>query len=112
MGRGCPLRKEWYELMRKIVTVLIALLVISSLACPVWAAENQFMPSVSYKDGPELEKAEQKGVKLLLPIDTVVADGFPNPIDGPVEVETVSVDAIPDNKEGLELPGIACLEDK
>ena len=47
--------------MRKIVTVLMALLIISTLACPVFAAENQFMPSVSYKDGPELEKAEQKG---------------------------------------------------
>ncbi len=50
-----------------------------------------------------MAKAEAKGVKLLLPIDVVVADGFPNPIDGPIEVATVSADAIPDDKEGLDI---------
>ena len=50
-----------------------------------------------------MAKAEAKGVKLLLPIDTVVADGFPSPIDGPVEVETVAADAIPAGKEGLDI---------
>ena len=48
-------------------------------------------------------KAEAKGVNLLLPIDTVIADGFPNPIDGPVDVETVSVDSIPNGKQGLDI---------
>ena len=50
-----------------------------------------------------MAKAESKGVKLLLPVDTVVAPGFPNPIDGPVDVETVAVDAIPADKEGLDI---------
>ncbi len=50
-----------------------------------------------------MAKAEAKGVKLLLPVDVVVADSFPNPIDGPVEVATVAVDAIPDDKEGLDI---------
>ena len=50
-----------------------------------------------------MEKAEAKGVKLLLPIDTVVADGFPNPIDGPVDVMTVASEAIPADKEGLDI---------
>ena len=50
-----------------------------------------------------MAKAEAKGVKLLLPIDTVVADGFPSPIDGPIAVETVDADKIPDNKEGLDI---------
>ena len=50
-----------------------------------------------------IEKAEKLGKKLLLPIDTVVADGFPDPIDGPIEVETVSSDSIPANKEGLDI---------
>ncbi len=50
-----------------------------------------------------MEKAEAKGVKLLLPVDTVVADGFPDPIDGPIDVMTVSADSIPDNKEGLDI---------
>ena len=50
-----------------------------------------------------MAKAEEKGVKLLLPIDTVVAKDFPNPIDGPVEVKTVPVDQIPDDMEGLDI---------
>ena len=50
-----------------------------------------------------MAKAEEKGVKLLLPVDTVVADGFPNPIDAPVEVETVPSDKIPADKEGLDI---------
>ena len=35
-----------------------------------------------------MEKAEKLGKKLLLPVDTVVADGFPDPIDGP-DIATV-----------------------
>ncbi len=50
-----------------------------------------------------MAKAEAKGVKLLLPIDTVVADGFPSPIDAPIEVETVAADAIPEDKEGMDI---------
>ena len=50
-----------------------------------------------------MAKAEAKGVKLLLPIDTVVADSFPDPIDGPIEVATVAADAIPADKEGLDI---------
>ena len=49
-----------------------------------------------------MAKAEAKGVKLLLPVDCVIGN-FPNPIDGPVEVQTVSIDAIPDDKEGLDI---------
>ena len=50
-----------------------------------------------------MKKAEEKGVKLLLPVDTVIAKEFPNPIDGPVEVETVAADAIPEGFMGLDI---------
>ena len=50
-----------------------------------------------------MKKAEEKGVKLLLPVDTVVADGFPSPIDAPIAVKTVASDAIPDDMEGLDI---------
>ena len=50
-----------------------------------------------------MAKAEAKGVKLLLPIDTVVAASFPDPIDGPIEVCTVAADAIPADKMGLDI---------
>jgi len=50
-----------------------------------------------------LQKAQDKGVKLLLPVDTVVADGFPNPIDAEIAVATVDSTAIPDGKMGLDI---------
>ena len=50
-----------------------------------------------------MAKAAEKGVKLLLPIDTVCADAFPDPIDGPIEVKTVASDAIPADMEGLDI---------
>ena len=50
-----------------------------------------------------MAKAEAKGVNLLLPIDTVVASEFPNPIDGEVSVETVESCAIPADKMGLDI---------
>ena len=50
-----------------------------------------------------LAKADSLGKKLLLPIDTVVAAGFPDPIDGPIEVKTVSSDDIPADMEGLDI---------
>ena len=50
-----------------------------------------------------MQKAEQKGVKLLLPVDTVVAKAFPDPIDGTIEVCTVAADAIGDDVMGLDI---------
>ncbi|MBQ1755495.1 MAG: phosphoglycerate kinase [Oscillospiraceae bacterium] len=50
-----------------------------------------------------MQKAEQKGVKLLLPVDTVVAKAFPDPIDGPIEVCTVAANAIGDDVMGLDI---------
>ena len=50
-----------------------------------------------------IDKANQLGKKLLLPVDTVVCDSFPDPIDGPVETSVVASDAIPADKEGLDI---------
>ena len=50
-----------------------------------------------------MKKAEEKGVKLLLPVDTVVAADFPNPIDAPIDVKTVPSNAISDDVEGLDI---------
>ena len=47
--------------------------------------------------------AEKLGKKLLLPVDAVVAASFPDPIDAEIPVENVSVDAIPDDKMGLDI---------
>ena len=50
-----------------------------------------------------MDKAEKLGKKLLLPIDTTIADGFPNPIDAEIAVEVVASDALPADKEGLDI---------
>ncbi|MBM6916808.1 phosphoglycerate kinase [Gemmiger sp. An120] len=50
-----------------------------------------------------MAKAEAKGVKLLLPVDTVVAAAFPDPIDGPVDTKVVPSDAIPADMMGLDV---------
>ena len=50
-----------------------------------------------------MAKAEKLGKKLLLPVDAVVSADFPNPIDAPIEVENVSVDNIPVDKEAMDI---------
>ena len=49
--------------------------------------------------GDMLAKAEQRGVKLLLPVDVVVADAFAND----ARTEVVSVDAMPEGMMGLDI---------
>ena len=51
-----------------------------------------------------MDKAAKLGKKLLLPIDTTVAAGFPDPIDNPdIAVSVVDSNAIPADKEGLDI---------
>ena len=50
-----------------------------------------------------IEKAEKLGKKLLLPIDTTIAAGFPDPIDAPIDVKVVDADKIPADMEGLDI---------
>ena len=50
-----------------------------------------------------VEKAAKHGKKLLLPVDAAVAASFPDPIDAPIEVQNVSVDAIPADTMGLDI---------
>ncbi|MFR1518163.1 MAG: phosphoglycerate kinase [Clostridia bacterium] len=50
-----------------------------------------------------IEKAAKLGKKLLLPIDTKIAPAFPDPIDAPIQVKSVSVDAIPADMQGLDI---------
>ena len=50
-----------------------------------------------------LKKADEKGVKLLLPVDTVVAPSFPDPIDAEIAVDVVDSDKIPADMMGLDI---------
>lgn len=55
-----------------------------------------------------MEKAEKLGKKLLLPIDDVVVESFPNPIDAEISVEVVASDAMPSDKLGLDIGPKTC----
>ncbi len=50
-----------------------------------------------------LKKAEEKGVKILLPIDCVIIKDFPSPIDAPIETSVVDADKIPEGYEGADI---------
>ena len=50
-----------------------------------------------------MAKAQEKGVKLLLPVDAACIKDFPDPIDAPVETVIVPVDAIPADQEGCDI---------
>ncbi len=50
-----------------------------------------------------LKKAEEKGVKILLPVDTMITKAFPDPIDAPVDATCVAVGQIPDDMMGLDI---------
>ena len=50
-----------------------------------------------------MAKAEKLGKKLLLPIDTTIAAGIPDPIDAEIEVKVVDTDKIRADMEGLDI---------
>ena len=50
-----------------------------------------------------MAKAEQLGKNMMLPVDTVAAKAFPNPIDAEIEVVEVSVEAMPADMMGLDI---------
>ena len=51
-----------------------------------------------------MAKAESLGKKLLLPVDTVMIEDFPNPIDDPsIKTEIFDADKMPADKEGCDI---------
>ena len=52
--------------------------------------------------------AKEKGVELVLPIDTVVAKDFPNPIDAEIEVDLCNSDSISADVMGLDIGPKTC----
>ena len=93
------------NLLEKVDTLVIGGgMAYTFLAAKGYSVGNSLLDSEKIPYCKEMmEKAEAKGVNLLLPVDTVVAAAFPNPIDGPVDVKTVPSDAIPDGMEGLDI---------
>ena len=51
-----------------------------------------------------MEKAQKLGKKLLLPVDAVITDHFPDPIDdASIATEVVDIDKIPADKMGMDI---------
>ncbi|MFJ3583766.1 phosphoglycerate kinase [Streptomyces sp. NPDC090127] len=51
-----------------------------------------------------MERAEKNGVELVLPVDVLVSTDFPDlKTKAPADFDTVDADAIPSNKEGLDI---------
>ena len=50
-----------------------------------------------------MAKAEEKGVKILLPIDCTITKNFPDPIDAPIDIEVVDADKIPADMMSLDI---------
>ncbi len=50
-----------------------------------------------------MEKAENLGKKMLLPVDTVVTDSFPDPIDAKIDTEVYDTTAMPAGKMGMDI---------
>lgn len=50
-----------------------------------------------------LKKAEENGKKLLLPVDSVTVESFPNPIDAIVKTEVYDIDDMPADREGCDI---------
>ena len=50
-----------------------------------------------------MAKAEENGVKILLPVDCTVTKSFPDPIDAPIEIEVVDADKIPADMMSLDI---------
>ncbi len=50
-----------------------------------------------------LEKAEKLGKEILLPVDSVAAKSFPDPIDAKIETSVFDAGNIPDDMMGLDI---------
>ena len=93
------------NLMEKVDTLIIG----GGMAYTFLAAKG-YSIGTSLLDAEKIDyckemmaKAEEKGVKLLLPIDTVITDDFPNPIDAPIDTTIVPSCEIPADKMGLDI---------
>ena len=93
------------NLLEKVDTLIIG----GGMAYTFMAAQGGSVGS-SLVDNEKLDyckemmaKAEAKGVKLLLPVDSMAAASFPNPIDAEIDAQVVDSANIPAGMMGLDI---------
>ena len=62
-GKRDHVRKEAYS-MKKMLCLIAVLALAISMFVPAFAAEDDFVPSISYKDGPTIDEAEMNGGRM------------------------------------------------
>ena len=93
------------NLLTKVDTLIIGGgMAYTFLAAKGYGVGNSLLDSEKIDYCRDMMKlAEEKGVNLLLPVDTTIAASFPNPIDAPVDVKVVASNEIPADMEGLDI---------
>ena len=99
------------NLLEKVDTLIIGGMAYTFLAAQGHSVGKSLVDNEKLDYCKEMmAKAEAKGVKLLLPVDTAIAASFPNPIDAEIPVEYVDCTAIPADQMGLDIGPKACAE--
>ena len=93
------------NLLTKVDTLIIGGgMAYTFLAAKGYGVGNSLLDSEKIDYCKDMMKlAEEKGVKLLLPVDCTTIAEFPNPIDAPVETLIVDADKMPADREGCDI---------
>lgn len=75
--------------MKRVIGLGLILMLCLSLACPAFAAESEFVPSITYKGEPEIVPVEDNGDKDKVVIGIVHEKKEGDPADEPVKEENI-----------------------
>ena len=60
--------------MRKIICLLTVLVLCMSIAAPAFAAENGFVPSITYKPNPDIVPIDEEKIGIIIDVEEDVID--------------------------------------
>ena len=97
--------------MKKLISLLLVLAVCAAVACPVFAAEDDFVPSITYKPMPELtgEQADDGCVNIGYAYDENgdILFGVHITADGDIYVDGIHEGSVEDGHECLIITPLA-----
>ena len=87
-------------MMKKCISLMMALLMCAALVCPVFATgDSVFVPSISYKDSPEVEDAEMGGEEVD---DCLIVTSVAEAEEGSTDISQEERDALLEVYEQIE----------